>query len=70
MMDDSKHTDDADLSRFDYANTTMQDTNRNLHPSTDLTSDPTIDLRAGLHSSPTKTGSPDHDTSKSKKNSK
>ena len=61
MMDESKHTEDGDLSRFDFANTTLQDTTRNLHQpsalsSTDLHSDPTIDLHNGLHSSPAKVG--------------
>jgi len=49
MVDESKHTEDADLSRFDYADiSTVQDTNRNLHkPSEDLATAPTIDMRGG-----------------------
>jgi len=56
MIDISKHTEDQDLSRFDYTET-VQDSNRNLkRPSKiNLTSVNTIDLRLG-GSSPSKVG--------------
>jgi hypothetical protein len=36
MMDESKHTEEADISRFDYSETQIQDTNRNLKRVSDV----------------------------------
>ncbi|CDW77121.1 UNKNOWN [Stylonychia lemnae] len=46
MVDESKHTEEADISRFDYSDTHIQDTNRNLKRvlDMDISTTQTLDL--------------------------
>lgn len=44
MIDESKHTEDAELSRYEYADThSFQDTNRNLKRISDIANNVSTD---------------------------